>query len=250
MSVVPLTAEMRWYRDKVRTAELLGIYGLVFIKTLPDMLQQWVLDSCASEPHRVDEYAFTLMSGLQDLGVEGVGNDVTVLRALPAVLRASNSVESDSLQERHAKAVAFLPRLSPSSDTHANDISTVDQVLIPALLGGTHVLQAEHAAEIKKHIYRDDEVSASKLLAVYGPRHEQSFACALPSGFDAEAVANRLRTVDHKTLYQAMCHMGCIGPSVYTHGGAPPVGFSTPLDVSIALTYAIRKDREYESQST
>lgn len=249
----------QWQSDKLHAAQLLSVSGQTFLESLPAMLVYWLhsslhADSCS---YSEEELAFELLRTVSSTSTKlDLGNDVSILKTLPAILRTVNSIPSNTLRMRYEQAKALLgPDPTTESSIHTADVAQVDQLLIPALLGGSIPLRVSHAQEVRKHILRDDDVSATKLVAVYSTKTDGEFAARLPGGFVLDAVIQRLTaaTFDTETqqaLFGAMKVMGCIGETVFQEderSPAFPSGFKQYKGKSLALEYALAVDQELEA---
>ena len=240
----------------MHAAQLLCVSGIAFLDALPAMLEFWLHDTLNDGKckHSDEELAYTLVESVSDT-MPGLGNDIAIMKALPSVLREVSSVEENTLRMRYDQARRLLPADFDEADVTAGDISHVDQLLIPALLGGSIPLRASHAQEVKKHILRDDDVSATKLVAVYSLKNDVLFSARLPNGFVPADVIRRISVATslqegRMALFSAMKTMGCIGSAVFSseEPSCNPRGFKVYSRASLALRYALAVDDELETQ--
>lgn len=245
----------QWQSDKLHAAQLLSVSGQTFLESLPAMLAYWLHGSLQDDscPYSEEELSFELLRTLSSATTKlDLGNDVSILQTLPAILRTVNSIPTNTLRMRYEQAKALLGPDPTESSLHAGDIAQVDQLLIPALLGGSIPLRVTHAQEVRKHILRDDDVSATKLVAVYSTKNDGQFAARLPGGFVLDAVIHRLTsaTFDTETqqaLFGAMKVLGCIGETVFEEDAGTTHGFKQYKGKSLALEYALAVDQELEA---
>ena len=261
------SAENKWQQEKVRVALLLSIScpGRFFLDELPSMLEHWVSISTHESLQSPDELTCHLLIALTSIFSTGhgsspppfMGNDVLVMQRLAGVIHEVSSVEENTLSTQYEAARRLLPPLTNDAWSYEGDISDVDQLLIPALLGSSTPLRKVHAAEVKKYVLRDDDVSAIKLLAVYSMKDALHFPARLPYSFSAAALKQRItdattNRVHSKYLYAAMKCMGCIGASVFDTTGAVHFidiyarGFKKLSGRSLAFLYATYLDDELE----
>ena len=278
-----MSANQLWQREKLLAAQLLGIStGRSFLDELPGMLEYWVVESTREEDagfHSLlaGTLSFTLLKKLSTTCPFYFGNDIKVMAVLPAVIRDACNVPDSSLKTQYEACCLRLPMLREGADASdlSGDISSVDQLLIPALLGGSTPLSLNHAREVKKHVLRDDDTAAMKLVAMYSMKDDLHFPARLPGAFLPSALKQRLveAVASHensKLLYAAMKGMGCIGPyhededenqdgdggggggdGVSRHGTAP-AGLKPRRafdGMSLALRYAKDLDEDLESLS-
>ena len=270
-----LISNQRWQKEKVLAAQLLSICtGRSLLDELPGMLEFWVLESTrdedvAAQSQVASTLAFTLLKKLATTCPFHFGNDIKVMAALPGVLRDACNVPEGTLKTQYEACMRRLPMLrGAETPTFFGDVFEVDQLLIPALLGGSTPLTSNHAREVRKHVLRDDDTAAMKLVAMYSMKDDLHFSARLPGAFLLPALKQRLVEAvstheNSKFLYAAMKGMGCIGPlsndedgegegdGVSRHGTAP-AGFKARQacdGMSLALRYAQDLDEDLESLS-
>ena len=267
-----MSATQRWQKEKLLAAQLLSIAtGRSFLEELPGMLEYWVLESTRDEEsgsssNTASALSFTLLKTLSITCPIHFGNDIRVMTALQGVVRDACNVPDGTLSTQYDACCRRLPMIHDRDVSgFPGDISDVDQLLIPALLGGSTPLTQNHAREVKKHVLRDDDTAAMKLLAMYSMKDDLHFSSRLPGAFLPSALKQRVveAVVSHdhsKLLYAAMKGMGCIGPfveeeenddGVSRHGTAPR-GLLTRKacdGISLALRYAQDLDDDLESLS-
>ena len=270
MTTVGISADIAWQQDKILAAQLLSIScpGRFLLDELPSMLHYWLHISTPDTSRGSDELAFALLSAVASASSARPddvppalfpGNDVLILQTLTDVVRRVSSIEDNTLSMQYECAKRLLPAIR-DEQRYVGDISDVDQLLVPALLGSRIPLKKPHAAEVKKHILRDDDVSAIKLLSVFSMKADAHFSARLPHAFDTGAFKQRVtemtKTLLHtQFLYSAMKRLGCIGPAVFHDDDGAETG---TVDVrglklkrccgkSLALLYASFMDTELET---
>ena len=264
-----LLAVKRWQKEKLLASQLLSVStGRTLLDALPDILEFWVYESIRDEVSATTsagELVFVLLKSLSAACPFNFGNDIKIMAVLADIVRDVTSIADSTLQMQYEAARSRLPMIDDSSPPFPGDVSDADQLLIPALLGGTVPLKKSHAEEVKRHLNRNDDVTAMKLLAMYSIKDDVHFAARLPSSFVPEAMQQRLVSAlktsqDSKFLYAAMKGLGCIGPLIPLSDGSeqrghgtPPAGFKTRHAASggesLALRYARDLDDDLESLS-
>ena len=249
------SASTEWQADKLHAAQLLSVSGQTFLDALPNMLDFWMEDTLAESScrHSDEDLAFELLTALSGSSLE-LGNDVAILRALPDVLRRVNGIPDNTLRMRYEQAKELLGP-DTADVLYPGDVSHVDQLLVPALLGGSIPLRVSHAQEVRKHILRDDDVSATKLVAVYSTKNDGAFSARLPHGFVPDGAIRRVvlatssSGASRKALFGAMKTMGCLGEGVFSEVAVTsrPRGFKVYKGVSLAVAYATAVDNELEA---
>lgn len=243
-------ASEQWQQEKVQAAILLNMDGRVFMHELPAMLEFWVLQEAeASSRFSEEELTYSLLSALHRVTGTSFGNDIEVLSRLPSVIHTVTNVEDSSLQEQYDHARRLLDvALEPSQFEF--DIEEVDQLLIPALLGGSVPLTVLHASEVRKHILRNDTISATKLLSTYALKDDVKFAIRTPGLFALSSLRARLNHIQGAPLFKAMKALGCLGPAVFSDGDevTVPRGFRRWKGTSLALIYAKHIDEQAENE--
>lgn len=240
-------AEEKWRNEKLQTAMLLSVQGLTFVSELPEMLLFWVqltADATKSDPN---ELSLKLMDTLVELEVTSIGNDVTAWAAARAAVKAANASD-ESLSERYRRAAGDCESVKLDCDETVSDIENMDQILLPALLGGDTPLSVSHAEKIRELVLRDNDVEATKMLRQCAMKDSSRFALRISRGFHEHLLLDRLRVSKPAELYRAMKTMGCVGPAVFQKDASVvvPQGFDRVSGRSLALRYAMYLDDRME----
>lgn len=240
-----------WRSEKTFVDMLLRVHDRSFMRELNNILEFWVNE----QDRPVEQTSLSLLLALHNAGLH-VGKDVQTVSVLPSILRKVNSTEDSSLQDRYQEARQLLLKSVTDDDTpFEDDIHDVDQLLLPALLGGSIPLTRSHANEVKKHVLRNDVISATKLQSVFATKDDTRFALRFPNVFQPAKLVDRLtnlmQTPDSRMhLYAAMKHLGCVGPVVFGESKASvPQGFAPVKNQSVALRYALYLDEQFESEA-
>ena len=263
-------AAAHWQKEKLLASQLIGVStGRSFLDTLPDMLEFWVFESVrdkAAPAACPGELSFELLKSLSETCPFHFGNDIKIMAVLPDIVRDVSNIEESTLKAQYDAAIRRLPMIDDTSPPFPGDVTDIDQLLIPALLGGSVPLKQSHAQEVKKHLNRNDDVTALKLLSMYAIKDDVHFSARLPGAFLPAALQQRLVSAvktpqDSRFLYAAMKGLGCIGPLTSPSAGAggekvrhgtPPPGFKPRCATetqSLALRYARDLDDDLESLS-
>lgn len=230
-----------WDVDKAKAASLMGVWGRTLLCELPRMVLFWIRESDPEE-QMSNRLAFLLLRALYETGGVNVGSDVVVLQDVFSAVKRANSVRDASLVDRYRSAYAALETFQ--SDEY---VENVDQILIPALLGGSFMLSAKHAQEVRKHVLSDDVIAATKLLSQLSSRDAVKFPIRLCEEFAVEGLYERLVHLEPVRLYSALKRFGVVGP--FDAAGTSPIkGFKAYDDESLALVYARALDDNFETR--
>lgn len=232
-------AETQWMRDKLQTQTILSMHGKHFYDELPAVLVFWFLNEMENGIEQ-SKLAFSLLRSLAEANIAEIGNDVHWLLTLQPIIREVNAVDDATLSERY-KLIHSKLKSKKKNAKSKDDVSQVDQILIPLLCGGSVPLTVVHADEVRKYVERDDSISASKMLSVYSAADAALFSLHLSGNFQFEKLMERVASVNRSQLYKAMLSFGCLGPAVYSSSVDVhlPRGFSRVKEASLAYQYAM-----------